>query len=182
MSQPTTTASAAPEPTRTPKGEPGTLDKIPAQVAHMRTAPDMIRQMTKGEVFYTSEFCQIEEAGDGTMCFVFVCLEDQKIHNFRVPLLTGLQIGQGAVSSYQTSTPEARAKLIVDLTDRSYANDQLAREREREAVMLEARRAAGARQAAPREPAPWEQAPAEEPQRAGLVARMARGLLELLAR
>ncbi len=121
-----------PAPTSTAPGEPQELDKLPATLGRIRTNADTIRAMTRGEEKFTTEFCQWEEEGDGTATLCLVANEDQKVYSFKMPLLICLQTAQGGQATYDNSSPETRQKLIIDLTDRDYAREQIARERARE--------------------------------------------------
>ncbi len=134
MSQPASTQPA-------PTAEPGTLDAVPAYERMRADDLESVRALCEGECDLTCDYTRVEEDGDGTMTIYLVGNEDRTLYAFKLPMLTGLALSTQAAETYRNADPAVRKRLLVDMTDKGYAQAQMKREREKEAVLSAARAA-----------------------------------------
>ncbi len=134
----------------TSPAEPGTLDAVPAFTPLKTDDLEQVRAIcVGGESHVTCEYTRVEDDGDGYLTLYLVGNEDLVLYGFRMPMLIGQALSAQLAETYRTSDPATRAKLVHDLTDRGYASSQMQRERQKEAVMAQARKAPPAPPPAP---------------------------------
>lgn len=159
-----------------PPPEPGTLDAHPP-MTRLRGDPDMVRQLARSIHEHNVSFTQVEEYGDGMIHVLALDADTLELHVLHMVMLDGMQLGTYITTTAQNAGPEVRKKLLLDCTDRRFADDEARKERLRDEIAKQAKAAAPPPPVAVPVPGPGRTLEREAPRRGGLLGMVKRLLV-----